>query len=301
MKITYRYYESDQGLEEAQAKIYNEVLNRSPDSAFGEVTPEQIKQRFLTEKKDPLGVRYAFDEEGNPLAYIQTTISKNPPQTWIGYPWSVTKCPSEVKEELFSEMLEYSQLKYPKNEVVMGYFTATWDEQVSFAQSKGFELKDTAYFYKLYSQNITKNDSSEFKSRLATPEDADILIELCKADPNLSNAFPDDDGWNSYFKERVLPDGNTVLIFKDEQLVCAGAPLKGYLDDGIIIRFTGIRPNYKKTWKLLIQEIAVRCRENGWKEPLLFSSFTDKDQAKEIADEFSAELRDTQVLYTLSK
>ena len=300
MKITYRFYEPDQGLEEVQAKIYNEVLNRSPDSAFGEVTSEQIKQRYLTEKKDPQGVRYAFDEEGNPLAYIQTTINKTPPQTWIGYPWGTEKCPIEVKEVLFSEMLEYSQIKYPKNEVVMGYFTATWDEQISFAQSKGFELKDTAYFYKLYPKNVEKIKSTEFSSRLATIDDTASLIELCKSDPNLVNAFPDDEGWNSYFKERVLPDENTVLIFKGEQLVCAGAPLKGFIDDGIIIRFTGIRPNYKKIWKLLIQEIALRCKENGWEEPLLFSSFTDKEQAKTIAEELDAELRDTQVLYTLS-
>ncbi|MHA2296354.1 MAG: hypothetical protein ACXAEU_11955 [Candidatus Hodarchaeales archaeon] len=109
MKVIYRYYESDKGLEEIQAKIYNYELKRSPKSNDDEVTAESIKQRFIDEKKDPKFVRYAFTEDGNPLAYIQASIRAK--QTFIGYPWSMDSCPAEVQDKLYSEMLAYAREK----------------------------------------------------------------------------------------------------------------------------------------------------------------------------------------------
>ena len=50
-----------------------------------------------------------------------------------------------------------------------------------------------------------------------------------------------------------------------------------------------------------VREIALHCKEQDWKEPLLFDSFTDKELSGELAKELKADLRDTQVLYTLNK
>ncbi|MFW9994554.1 MAG: hypothetical protein ACFFD4_21095 [Candidatus Odinarchaeota archaeon] len=301
MKVNYRYYEPDKGLEEIQAKIYNNEWKKSPKSAFQEVTAEGIKQRFLAEKKDPKLARYALKEDGTPLAYIQATIADNtdPPQSWIGYPWAMDDCPVEIQEKLFSEMLEFVRDKYPDNEIVMGFFTNTWQRQVSFAESKGFTLKDTAYFYKIHTTKVSKDTDQEFEVKIGDLDDVDALIELCKSDPNLKEAFPDDESWISYFKDRVLPEGHTIIVLKDGQLVCAGAPLKGFSKDGIIVRFTAIRPGFQKAWKTLLREIALHCNEQGWEEPLLFNSFRDKELAGEMAEEFRAEIRDTQVLFGL--
>jgi len=255
MKIIYRYYEPDQGFEELQAQIYNDVLQRSPKSAFGKVTADQIKQRYINEKKDRLGVRYALNEDEKPLAYIQTTFTESPPQTWIGYPWSLEHCPVEVQEFLFDEMLEYVKGKFPENEIVMGYFTETWKRQTEFAVKKGFELKDKAFFYSLDTNVVKKSLTQGFTVRKGKKEDLSILIGLCKTDSNIKEAFPNDEAWKSYFVDRVFPDDHVILVFKDTLLVAAGAPLKGYVDDGIIVRFTAIRPGFEDTWKILLREI----------------------------------------------
>ncbi len=300
MKIIYRYYEPDQGFEELQAQIYNDELQRNPSSAFGKTSAEQIKQRYMNEKKDKFGVRYALDEEEKPLAYIQTTVTETPAQTWIGYPWALEHCPVEVQDFLFDEMLDYVSNKYPENEIVMGYFTETWKRQTEFAKNKGFTLKDTAFFYSLDTTQVNKESTHEFSVKMGTIDDIPILIDLCKTDPNIKEAFPNNEAWNSYFADRVVPDNHAVLFFKENLLVAAGAPLRGYIDDGIIVRFTAIRPGFEDTWKLLLREIALHCSEQQWKEPLLFNSFTNKDTATEVAANLGAHLRDTQVLFVLS-
>ncbi|PWI46751.1 hypothetical protein CEE45_15290 [Candidatus Heimdallarchaeota archaeon B3_Heim] len=299
MKVIYRYYESDQGLEELQAQIYNDEHERSPKSAFGKATADQIKQRYINEKKDRLGVRYALDEEGNPLAYIQTTFSESPPQTWIGYPWAMEHCPVEVQTFLYDEMLDYVMKKFPDNEIVMGYFTETWKRQTEFAENKGFVLKDKAFFYSVDTKKVKKASNHEFLVRNGTMDDATILIDLCKTDPNISDAFPNDEEWKSYFGDRVIPDNHVIMLFRDNLLAAAGAPLRGYYDHGILVRFTAIRPGFEDAWKILLQEIAFHCNAQQWNEPLLFNSFTNKELANKVAEDLGAFRRDTQVLYVL--
>ena len=299
MKIIYRYYEPDQGFEELQAQIFNYELMRNPKSAFGKVTADQIKQRYINEKKDKFGVRYALDEEEKPLAYIQTSFTESPPQTWIGFPWALEHCPVEVQEFLYDEMLEYVKNKFPDNQIVMGFFTETWKRQIEFAKRKGFILKEKAFFYSLDTSQVKKEANHEFSVRNGTMDDIDVLIELCKTDPNIKEAFPTDEAWKSYFADRVIPDNHVIIVQKDNLLVAAGAPLRGYSDNGLIVRFTAIRPGYEDTWKILLREIAEHCKEQEWKEPLLFNSFTNKDLAPKVAEDLGAKFRDVQVLYGL--
>ncbi|MHA1993985.1 MAG: hypothetical protein ACW97Z_05555 [Candidatus Hodarchaeales archaeon] len=299
MKIIYRYYEPDQGFEELQAQIYNDELKRNPQSAFGKASADQIKQRYINEKKDRLGVRYALDEQGHPLAYIQTTFTNSPPQTWIGYPWAMEHCPVEVQEFLYEEMLDYVLKKFPENEIVMGYFTETWKRQTEFAKNKGFLIKDKAFFYSLDTKEVKKDSNHEFTIRKGAIDDINILIDLCKNDSNIKEAFPNDEAWKSYFEDRVIPDNHVIMIFRDNLLVAAGAPLRGYVEDGIIVRFTAIRPGFEDTWKILLREIALHCNDLSWNESLLFSSFTNGDLASKIAEDLGASLRDTQVLFVL--
>ena len=80
MEIVYRFYEPNQGLEEVQAHLYNQATGEK-------ATAEQIRTRYETEKTNPRFVRYAFAEDGKPLAYIQAKKEKN--KFAIGYPWAV--------------------------------------------------------------------------------------------------------------------------------------------------------------------------------------------------------------------
>ena len=40
--------------------------------------------------------------------------------------------------------------------------------------------------------------------------------------------FTNDDEIVNYLKNRVFRDGGCVLVFKEEELVCSSAPLKGF-------------------------------------------------------------------------
>ncbi|MHA1978797.1 MAG: hypothetical protein ACW98I_17985 [Candidatus Hodarchaeales archaeon] len=299
MKIIYRYYEPDQGFEELQAQIYNDELMRNPKSAFEKISGDQIKQRYVNEKKDKFGVRYALDEEEEPLSYIQTSFTESPPRTWIGYPWAFERCPAEVQEFLYGEMLDYVKNKFPDNEIVMGYFTETWKRQTEFAERKGYTLKEKAFFYSLDTSQVKDDSNHEFSVKNGALNDIDILIDLCKTDPNIKDAFPNDEAWKSYFADRVIPDNHVIILLKDNLMVAAGAPLKGYTEDGLIVRFTAIRPGYEDTWKILLKQIAIHCREQEWNQPLLFNSFTNKDLAPNVAQELGATFTDVQVLYSL--
>jgi hypothetical protein len=300
MSVIYLYYEPEKGFEEIQAEIYNDELRRNLETAFLTVFAEQITQRYKSENKDPKGVRYALKKDGSPLAYIQTTISESPPRVWIGFPWALKNCPVEVQEKLFTEMLEYVQEKHPEREVVMGYLSESWKNQNDFAKKKGFRKIDEAYFYSLKTDSVDIKVDEEFTTKIGNPDDLDILIELSKADPEINSAFPDERARISYFKNRVLPDGHTILVFKDDQLICASAPLKGYYT-GIMFRFLAIRPGFEKAYRTLVTKMAVHCKEQQWEEPLLLTSFTKWELSEPIVKELGANLIDRQILYGLKE
>lgn len=298
MKVEYHFYGPDKGWEEIQANLYNNVLERMPYSVFHPVSGERIKERFNFEKKDPQMVRYALSESGEPLAYIQASLSGN--QVWIGYPWAVEKCPSEVQEKLFSDMFTYVKEKNPDKELVMGYISKTWQPIIDFAKEHGFEISDSANFYGVELGAVPPPNklSKPYSSRVATMEDIPILLEITEADPRLRTAFNTMEEFENYYKTRVIPTNTIVLIFVEGQLVAAGAPLQQFYK-GIFFRFQALRPGFEEYWTALAYEIAQLCISLKWDYPLLFASF-DKEAWKIIEpnlDKLSAKLVDTQILH----
>jgi hypothetical protein len=275
MKVKYSYYEPNKGFEEIQAQIYKSATTRYGTQIA--ITAEQIQQRYETENTDPKGVRYALKENGNPLAYIQTRVTEadenTERRTWIGYPWIVEGCPTEVQEKLFNEMFEYVKQRDPDNEIVMGYFPDCWKECVFFAKSKGYEVIDKGFQYIIDVQKASRVDLLSYSARIATLDDLDALVELSKADPSLKSAFLNEEARVSYFKDHVLPDGHTILLSKDNQLICAGAPLKGLREDGIVVRFSTTRSGFEDATKALLIEISKHLVEIGWlDDPLINES-----------------------------
>jgi hypothetical protein len=303
MKIIYRHYEPGKNLEEFQAQIYNAATKNLPGS--NAATAEQIQQRYETEKVDPEGVRYALKEDDSPLAYVQTRITENPQQTWIGYPWAMPDCLPEVQEKLWMETFEYIKKrdleKTEERKIVIGYFDERWGDQIAFAKEKGFEEDDKGYQFALDVNKGSMAEYSGYSTRLAGMDDMDALIALCKADPDVSGAFPTEEAWVSYFQDRVLPDENTILIFDSQgQLVCAGAPLHGFSDDGVIVRFSAIRPDSEAALRPLLIEISKRCVERGWgNQPLLFFGGNERNRAK-TAEELGAIIRTTTIAFAMT-
>ncbi len=300
MKVIYRTYEP--GFEDFQAQIFNASIG---GSRAAPVTAEQIKHRYETENTDPQGVRYALTEDGRPLAYVQTRITTEPePRTWIGYPWAAPDCPPEVQEALWEETYQYIKERdlesVSERKVVMCCVQDPAGRHNAFARSKGFKEEDRASQYFIDVQKASQVECPPFNRRIANENDLGLLIELAKVDTGLSQGFPDEDAMISYFRDRVLPDGHTVLLFdQDGQIVAAGAPLHGYVEDGVLIRFAATRPGFESALKALLVEISKHCLDQGWSDvPLLFGvGYGAPAHQTMIAEELGATAEVTNVLF----
>ena len=272
MKVKYRHYKPNQGLEEIRAKIYNKATGLSAN-------PEQI--RIQAEGRDPKLMRFAFTDEGEPLAYISASGGEFEPWSiGMGYPWAMPGCPEEVKDKLFEDLFEYlkRQKKIQEIRTNVSYQSKIHKEQIRFFLSKGFSEKERYY---LQNKDIDVKEAAKWgltkeiktlKARKATQKDRDALIDVCLADPQSRSAFPNREAWESYFDDRVLKAGHAVMVFKGNKLVAASAPLR-FKPDGvfltgkgerIIMRFTAIRPGHTYAWKRLLIEVAKECVKAKW-------------------------------------
>ncbi|MFX1283171.1 MAG: hypothetical protein ACFFB5_05925 [Promethearchaeota archaeon] len=280
MKVNYRYWEPNQGLEELQAKIYNE---NNPSTQ--PVTGQQIIERFEREKIDPKTIRYAIDEEGNPLAYIQARDYDPIEETHLGYPWALPNCPEGVQDKLFDEMLEYVK----QREIAKKYdirMNASIDDKkvMDFFKGKGLVEKSKGYRYEIDMNEVNKSDyvEKDFTTRLATMDDIDLLVDLIKTDGRYFGQFGSDEDIVTYFKDRVLKDGqekgnNAVMVFKNDTLVMASAPLvfkaPGEEEERLILRFHAFRPGNEQAYKPLIINIAKECVSNNYGTDKPLSTF----------------------------
>ncbi len=274
MNIIYKKWNPDEKLEEVQAKIYTEVSGLP-------ARPEEIKPRNIQRGED--STRYVLSKEGEPLAYVTSWINdENPTEGGIGYPWSMKDCPEEAKlkifDELFTHLKEEKKLKEINTGIVLN--SKIYKDQIKFFKERGFEEYERAYRYlkDLDVEELAKKKlegkPAKLKSRIATKDDVDALIEICLADPQLKRAFPDEEGFRNYFENRVLPQGNAIMILDGDTLVAASAALKmeprgSFLigdEERYIMRFTAIRPGYRYAWTRLAVEIAKDMKNSGIKD-----------------------------------
>ena len=267
MKVNYRYWEPNQGLEELQVKIYNES---NPDLQQP-VTAQQVIDRYEQEKIDPKTVRYALTEDGKPLAYIQARDYPNVEETHLGFPWALPECPEEVQEKLFEEMLDYIKTREEakKYDILMNAAIER-KEIVDFFKKRGLVEKSKSYRYEVDVNEVSKTEYTDkvYSSRLATADDIDLLVKLVKTDGRYEGQFQSDEDIANYFKDRVIKDGEekgnkAVLVFKDESLVMAAAPLllklPGEDEESLVYRFHSYLPENEQANKPLLIEIAKQC------------------------------------------
>jgi hypothetical protein len=282
MKIVYKHWKPDEGLEELQAKIYTTISGLP-------ATADQIRERNTS--RSPEMTRYALTEDGKPLAYTTARDSTSRPgTTYIGYPWAMDGCPPDAQEKIFKELFDY--LVHRRETTVISttlvFGSKIFDEQLHFFKEKGFVESEGLYRYNLdydvqkASKMKMTRDIKPFGTRLATPEDVEVLVELCQSDPYIRRAFPSETAMRTYFKDRVLKAGHAVLVTKGDTVVAASAPLRlkpeGIFltgkDEKIIMRFTAIRPGYTQAWKRLLIEVAKECVTAGWTDIPLRATFS---------------------------
>ena len=281
MNVEYKNWESGKKYEEVQAKIYTEVSG-IPANA------EQIGPR--NDERGTDATRYAFTKEGEPLAYITSDVGdEDNGRVLIGYPWSLPGCPVEVKDKLLNDMIDHWKKMEDIHTIVTSVvlLSKTKDEQTAYFKERGFVETESGFaFNKDF--DVEKTIKKEFdgpagslKAKVATDDDLDTLIALTKTDPRMSTAFPNDEAYEPYFKDRVLKDGHAVILFDGETAVAASAPLLFKPDgrilqgdeDRVIMRFTSIKPGHSYAWKRLLVEIAKGANDAGWNKTPIRATF----------------------------
>jgi hypothetical protein len=280
MKVNYQYWEQNKGFEEKQAKIYNEH-NPGPQPA----TEQQIIERYKREEIDPKTVRYAFSKEGKLLAYIQARDYTEIKETHLGYPWAISSCPEEVQDKLFDEMLDYIKQREQANEYKIRMNASIQQSRVvDFFKKKNLSVKLETYRFNLDIKKIShsKYSDSEYTTRLATNDDLDLLVNLLKADGRFTGQFSSDDDIVNYFKDRVLKDGHAILVFKNEKLVMASAPLIFKLPndeerESLIMRFHSFLKGNEKAFEPLLIGLAKECVDTNYGIDKPFAIFAAGD------------------------
>lgn len=274
MNVVFKKWNPDEKLEEAQATIYTGVSGLP-------ARPEEIKPRNIQRGAD--STRYVLSKDGDPLAYVTSWIDdENPTEGGIGYPWSLPNCPHEAKEKIFNELFDHlkkdKKLKDIRTAIIVSSKIA--EDQIKWFEERGFKEYERAYrltkdldVEKIASQKL-KGKAADLKSRPATKDDIGLLVDVALSDQQLKRAFPDEEGFRNYFENRVLKDGNAVLLFDGDKVVGASAPLKLKPDgvflfgdeERILMRFTAIRPGHNYAWERLVVEVAKAVKNAGWKD-----------------------------------
>lgn len=272
MKVVYKNWEPNQGLEEIQAIIYRETKGLS-------ISLDYLRQE--NNSREPLMSRFALTEDGKPLAHVDSTDSPSTPgKTYISYPWAVADCPSEVQEKIFNDLLKHLENREETLEIiaVVKLFQPIVDERFDFFQRHGFTEEHRQY---LYNRSLNIDEVSRWKlsgaannltSRLATKDDYEHLSDLFKIDTERKRQFRDEKARSDYLEGRILKEGHVILLFDGDKAVAASAPLRAKPDgqrlfgdeERIVMRFIAMRPTYPYAWKRLVHEVAKECVRIGW-------------------------------------
>lgn len=300
MEVIYKNYLPNKGFDEIQAFIYNEVVKPYNGNT---VTAEQIKKRHENNKPDYNGIRFALKPDGTPLAYIQYyyyAYGNLNEKLYIGYPYAIEDCPTEIQEKLYSELLAYIKDKYPHEPIYMGYLDDKLTKIHQFAENKGFKIFDKQFEYAFDIGPLLNIKTKDYEYTIATPDNLELLVEVGRSDPQL-NQLMSEENLRSYFMSKVLPDGHCVMLFKDNIVIAACAPLRNYRPGEILIRFTAIRQGHELSIKTLYQQLAKVCSQIGWSDEKLVLAVGNYQNPylKELITEAKAKEYNSQTLFRL--
>ncbi|MFW9960692.1 MAG: hypothetical protein ACFFDV_06725 [Candidatus Thorarchaeota archaeon] len=307
MNVEYKNWKPGQKYEEVQAKIYTEISGLPAN-------PEEIGPR--NDRRGEDATKYAFTKEGEPLAYITSdVIDENLGRVLVGYPWSLTNCPVEVKDKLLNDMIENWKSKNWIREIqtTVDLQSKTSSYQIAYFRERGFVQTESAFsFTKDFDVEATskmkyEGSTGALSAKAASDDDLETLIAITKADPRMSQAFPNDDAYVPYFKDRVLKDGHAVILYDGEKAVAASAALLFKPDgrvlvgdeDRVLMRFTSILPGYSYAWKRLLTEIAKEAKKAGWsKTPIrAIFGFRTQDLLAQAISEVIPEIQETNSVF----
>ncbi|MFX0151292.1 MAG: hypothetical protein ACFFAJ_10955 [Candidatus Hodarchaeota archaeon] len=264
-------------LEELQAEVFNEanLFKFQPANA------DQIKKQYEKEKVDPNTIKYVFLED-KMVGYIQARIREKLREVHFGFPWVLPGTPMEVQNKLFDDMLSYIQHqdKFADFKIRVNAM-AKPEENLDFLRKRGFVEKNVwkTLFLPLPSVAQAKYDE-KFSARIGTEEDIDLVISLIKKDGRYASQFPSDNDIREYLVEEVLSTGHLVLVYENNSLTAASAPLvfksSQEEEERIILRFTAFKDiKNQEAYIPLLVEVAKECLKSGYGKEKPILVYTD--------------------------
>ena len=267
--IKYETYKPESGFEQMQADIYNSVASKYGGTT---VTAKDIENRIKIghPKQDTNGIRFAVDENGQGLAYIQYRLYTNGTQLYIGYPWARNECPPEVQDKLYNDLVSYLKSKFSSDEykdLYLGYISNNFTDVVNWIKNKGFEYYNSYSYFEADLEILMNLEvKSDVEVKEASENDLNLLVDLGM---NSSMKSMGEEGLRSYFRDKVLPDGNCIIIFKDNKPIASTAVLNGYFNNKAShLRFTAVRDGFDGYYTTLLKHTASISLKNGLSLPV---------------------------------
>ena len=272
MDVNYRIYEPNKGLEEFQAKIFNQANNRN-------VTAKEIQERYEREKIDPKTVRYAFSNDGKPLAYVQARDYPGNGETHIGYPWTMPECPPEVKNKLYDDLLAYVKTRNTDLKLKMNVQA----DRVHFAKERGFKEEVHFIRYKIefdLLKNYKPSDSS-FILRKASEDDLEGITNGYLKAYGVTNTA-EIERITIYTEDR-FKENHLIVAIHENAVVGASAPfIKGASPNPdneayLIPRFLYTLKGHENSIPLLFKKSMELSLEANWDKQSILITFSDEN------------------------
>lgn len=273
MEIEYRFWEPEKGLEDIQAKLFNQANNRN-------ITGNDIKERYERENIDPKTVRYAFTKEGEPLAYCQARDYPNIGEIHIGYPWGTENCPQVAIEKLFDGLLEYLKTR----DIDLKILAAVDPRRVGvveFMKLRGYTEGEKFYRHKYFIEKLVNLDISNEKyvARIANNEDLELILNAYIAENESVGRNTDKEAMKTYIQNQI-ESGNCIISTKDGKLGSVASTvlrdIPDFEDQVVLLGFYMIVKDHEESAKSLLQKIANKCVDNGWKDKIILTYASDK-------------------------
>ena len=276
-KITYKNWAPDQDFENQQAEVFNEANPFKFQPASG----EQIKEYYSKINISPKHVKYAF-KENKMIGYIQARVKDNVKEIILSFPWTIPGTPPEIQNTLFEQMISYFKAQ---NDLADYKFRVNPmskpESNLEFLRSRGFVEKNVWKTLLIPLTDIASvTYDSKYTAQIGSESDINAVTQLIKDDGRYTAQFNTDEAIKNYLTENVLVTGHLVLLYENEELIAASAPLlfkpPQEEEERIIQRFTAFK-NIKDSGSFipLLVEVAKECVNSGYGKDKPILLYTD--------------------------
>lgn len=257
-----KHYNSDPTIDfnKAQADIYNSVVEKYTGE---KITPESVKKRIERDKFDPNGMMYVFSKDNQPLAYIRYYIYPSG-RLYIGYPWCLPECPTEVQDTLFNTLKDYLKKKFPDRLVAhMGFADNRIQPFHEFAKRKKFEKDDWEDEFLIDIDKFSQHDLGEFSYKEFTRADIDALVQVAEKDFSCIGQEEEynEERLRTYFQNEVLKDTNAIILLKNNSVIGGAGVLRHWRPGLTTIQFQALDKEYERSRILLFIALTKLLKE----------------------------------------